>query len=281
MKCYYHTSDLDGRCSGAIVKHYERDCELVPIDYGYKSNLKHLRDEIVYMVDFTLEPFSRMIDLDKRTDLVWIDHHKSAIDEAKKRGFDPMGLRDCRYAACELTWKYCFPNKDIPFGVSLLGRYDVWDHQWLMQGDRSVVLMFQYGMRILDTDPSSQIWSKILECDDLFIDQVTTTGRAVAQYVEIDNERYAHGYSFTTEFEGYNCICCNRGMTNSKLFDTIWDEKSHDLMVTFCRTRNALWLVHLYTTHRAVDCGAIAKRHGGGGHQKAAGFRCKNLPFRI
>jgi nanoRNase/pAp phosphatase (c-di-AMP/oligoRNAs hydrolase) len=28
-----------------------------------------------------------------------------------------------------------------------------------------------------------------------------------------------------------------------------------------------------------VDCGAIAKSYGGGGHVKAAGFSCKDLPF--
>jgi len=281
MKCYYHAADLDGKCSGAIVKYYDQECELVPIDYGYKTNLKHLNDEVVYMVDFTLEPFSRMIDLDKRTDFVWIDHHKSAIDEASKRRFDPLGSRDIKYAACELTWKYCFPDTPVPKGVSLLGRYDVWDHDWLMVGDRSVVLMYQYGMRVLDTNPSSDIWARIFECDDSFNDHIIETGRSIAQYVEINNEHYVHGYSFTTTFEGYSCICCNRGMTNSKLFDTIWDEKSHDLMVTFCRTRNAVWLVHLYTARRGVDCGAIAKRYGGGGHEKAAGFRCRNLPFKI
>jgi oligoribonuclease NrnB/cAMP/cGMP phosphodiesterase (DHH superfamily) len=28
-----------------------------------------------------------------------------------------------------------------------------------------------------------------------------------------------------------------------------------------------------------MDCGAIAKRYGGGGHRKAAGFITQNLPF--
>ena len=34
MKCFYHSADLDGQCSGAIVKLARPDCELVGIDYG-------------------------------------------------------------------------------------------------------------------------------------------------------------------------------------------------------------------------------------------------------
>jgi len=30
-----------------------------------------------------------------------------------------------------------------------------------------------------------------------------------------------------------------------------------------------------------IDCGAIAKTFGGGGHKKAAGFQCGELPFEL
>ena len=32
--CFYHKADLDGVCSGAIVKHFVPDCELYGFDYG-------------------------------------------------------------------------------------------------------------------------------------------------------------------------------------------------------------------------------------------------------
>ena len=36
MKCFYHSADLDGHCSGAIVKMVYPECELIGINYGDK-----------------------------------------------------------------------------------------------------------------------------------------------------------------------------------------------------------------------------------------------------
>lgn len=284
MKCFYHKTDLDGKCSGAVVKCQYPECEMIPIDYGQKvESLKYIKDETVYMVDFTLEPFSRMIDLAERTNFVWIDHHRTAIEEAKKRSFNPSGVRDHNFAACELTWKYCFPDHDVPLGVTLLGRYDVWDHDWRKEewGPVNGVLLFQYGMRLEDGNPESSIWDDVFVDRIDFVDRIIERGRIVYQYVQQENEKYVNGFSFVTTFEDYTCICCNKGVANSKLFDSVWNEKEHDLMMTFCRANNEFWLVTLYAIDDRIDCGIIAKKYGGGGHRGAAGFRCKNLPFEI
>lgn len=34
MKCFYHSGDFDGICSGAIIKYKYPDCEMFGIDYG-------------------------------------------------------------------------------------------------------------------------------------------------------------------------------------------------------------------------------------------------------
>lgn len=36
MYCFYHSKDLDGKCSGAIVKYKFPDCNMIGIDYGDK-----------------------------------------------------------------------------------------------------------------------------------------------------------------------------------------------------------------------------------------------------
>ena len=37
------------------------------------------------------------------------------------------------------------------------------------------------------------------------------------------------------------------------------------------------WSFSIYTTKDDIDCSAIAKKRGGGGHKKAAGFEAKDL----
>ena len=76
MKCFYHSADLDGHCSGAIVKHKYPECELIGINYGDEFPWDDLDiDDPIYMVDFSLQPFDQMIKLGKHFNLIWIDHH--------------------------------------------------------------------------------------------------------------------------------------------------------------------------------------------------------------
>ena len=177
--CFYHKADLDGVCSGAIVKHFVPDVELVGFDYGMefpwdkvypdgRNGLKHT----VFMVDVSLPP-ADMKRLNEVADLVWIDHHKTAIAAIQPR---LPGLQIVGYAGCELAWlafsalaagdtyPHLFDNllakygSTIPEAVRLLGRYDVWDKDnpdWA-----SRILPFQYGVRTTKGiyDPTCDMW---------------------------------------------------------------------------------------------------------------------------
>ena len=114
--CFYHSADLDGVCSGAIVKHFVPDVELVGYDYGQpfpwdkvrpgidaendplwahlykpengyvlevfgdppKAAIETLKFEkrTVYVADVSLPP-EDMRRLAEVSNLVWIDHHAS------------------------------------------------------------------------------------------------------------------------------------------------------------------------------------------------------------
>jgi oligoribonuclease NrnB/cAMP/cGMP phosphodiesterase (DHH superfamily) len=273
MLCFYHGSDLDGHCSGAIINKKYGDVTLIPLSYGKYVSLDLVRGEVVYLIDFSIEPFAKMLELERKCEeLIWIDHHSSAIKRAEQESFNPTGVRDENKSACELTWEWCFPGEEVPLAVTLLGKYDTWHHDWSAD-----VLPFQYGMRAKHTIPGDPLWDVIF---DNFIGDLITAGKNIMEYVTTDNSRYINAFSFETIFEGYSCICCNRGLVDSRIFDDVWDPKIHDLMVTFCRSNNK-WLIHLYTNRVGINCGEIAKKYGGGGHRKAAGFRRKELPFKI
>lgn len=49
-------------------------------------------------------------------------------------------------------------------------------------------------------------------------------------------------------------------------------------MIVFVRDGKK-WTVSLYSKKDNVDCSKIATKYGGGGHKKAAGFECYELPF--
>lgn len=290
MKAFYHSADLDGHCSGAIVKHLNPECELFPINYGQEFPWDRITPyETVFMVDFTLQPFDQMERLSQMCRLVWIDHHKTEVEEALKRKFNPQGLREIGIGACLLTWQN-LTRKPVPEAVQLLAEYDVWNH------DNPKTLPFQYGFRFFeDTRPDNQeLWGEFFSGDDFsrkVLIEVVQTGETLLTYEDRQNAKFCRAYAFETAlrvpsltdaaFAEFPAVCCNRGFTNSKVFDSVYDPTKHDLMITFCRLKPPAykWTVSLYSTKEDVDCGQIARLFGGGGHKGAAGFQCEQLPF--
>jgi len=278
-KCFYHSADLDGHCSGAIVKMAYPECVMFGIDYGEEFPWDKInKDDEVYMVDFSLQPFSLMEELNKKCSLVWIDHHISAIKEERKSKAEIEGLRRDGIGACQLTWEYITEGKTstgrIPTFIKLLARYDVWDHS------NPQTVPFQYGMRLQDDTAPTNIdfWYQLFDVE--YVNRLTEDGSLVLQYEKKGNVEYVKACSFTTKLDGLTCLACNRMLTNSMLFDSVWDSKKYDAMLTFGWKKN-IWTVSLYTDKKNVDVSKVAKARGGGGHKGAAGFQCKELPFNL
>jgi hypothetical protein len=275
---------MDGICAAAIVASTSPDIILRPVDYGFPFPWGELRptDEVI-MVDFSLQPFEEMVRLSQLvSEFTWIDHHSSVINEYEKwkGSCEINGVQKIGPAGCELTWNFYFAGMPVPPAVSLLGRYDVWDLNWSPQ-----VLPFQYGIRLSDTSPRSELWNLLLEPHKPLygdvIDSICADGEVILKYQEGDNKEYCKARSFSTKFEGLRAICCNKGLSGSRLFDSVWDPEEHDIMLLFSRLPTKKWTVSIYTKKEGIDCGTLAKKHGGGGHLMAGGWECKELPFKV
>ena len=330
--CFYHRADFDGVCSAAIVKKFVPDCELFGIDYGdefpwakvaptffsrvvvddplpiekqleqngrlvFPGNSDEKRK--VYVVDFSLKP-DEMKCLAECCDLVWCDHHKSALESMA--GYAIPGVRSVFRAACELCWEYfALGASDPPEAVRLLGRYDVWDAK---NPDWARIEAFQFGARSMPglMDPLNDVWSHWLEDDAhgkrqrCSISEVELRGRAALSYR--DQEAAAQcregaqevvifppGGPFKNRwvnlqmYEGWKGLALNTAARGSWQFNSVWDPEKHDVMVAYCKLKTGKYRVSLYSTKPEVDCGAIAKSFGGGGHAGAAGFLCDELPW--
>lgn len=277
--CFYHSADLDGHCSGAIVRKAFPQAQLIGVNYGDEVPWDLInKDTLVVIVDFSF-PMADMHRIQAEAkDLVWIDHHKSAIEAAGKEDFYSPGIRRIGDAGCELAWEYFFDIGTMPRSVRLLGRYDVWAHH------DPEVLPFQMGLRLYNTSPErDSTWKPLLRKPDRFdvIDKITGEGIVVLTYQDKQNEMYAKSCAFETELGGLRCIAINRRLTNSKIFDSVYDPERHDAMLLFGWQKGE-WCCSLYTGNRPdVDVSEVAKLYGGGGHAGAAGFSCDTLPFAL
>lgn len=210
--------------------------------------------------------------------LIWIDHHKSAIEDylqsvVSDGNFLTSFLKN-GIAACELTWQLLFPNEPIPDAITLLGQYDTWrkDNITLWENE---ILPFQFGMRQIcnspETFPEHLFTSPTTAIDDIICD-----GTAILKYIGKTNETLCRRASFEHEFHGVRAICVNICGGNRDVFKSVYDESKHDIMMPFFFD-GVKWIFSLYTTKGDIDCSILAKIRGGGGHMKAAGFEAMTL----
>ena len=126
------------------------------------------------------------------------------------------------------------------------------------------------------------IWDVLLSTDYLksarLVYKIVRDGELLLNYIRQDNEKYCRAAAFETRLDGLLCIAINKMLTNSQLFDSVWDPEEYDAMLTFGHRQGA-WTVSLYSTREDVDCSSVCKARGGGGHKGAAGFQCQELPF--
>lgn len=324
IACVYRSIDLDGWMSAAIVKHWFNSTVEIPnkkdepintldfIGYNYGQPIPYLLEyDQVIMVDVSF-PFeelkgksvSRMFQLFQKlnANFIWIDHHISAIKDnigleyINDKGEDTStlfnGLRNTKYAACELTWQYFFPNEPMPEIVRLLGRYDCFGHKGTAEEIK--VLEFQYGARqsienyedAYNALKVSIINKTAIEYDTVWF-KIWIQGKSIYQYLYTEAKQvYKNGFEIlllenkdneTIGNQVKKFICINKERFNPINFGINYHDDGYDGAACFHRITGGKWAFSLYNDNGEVDCSAIAKQFGGGGNKGAAEFVVKNL----
>lgn len=277
MKIIHHSRDLDGYCSGAILKKRFPHGQLIPYDYGQAIPQIDEGDEVI-LVDVSFPMPAMIIEANKCKSFTWIDHHISAIKEFNELNeaglvhkITPF-LKD-GIAACELAWVWAFPDIGVPMAVNLLGMYDTWRNHDKKLWDTKI-LPFQYGMRTMCNSADSFPYALLDESLDEELDDIIQLGQIILDYQK-DQYAIAAKSAFTFEWKGCRCIALNGAGFSSMAFESVYDEEKHDIMMPF-KFDGTKWVFSLYTT-KEIDCSALAKSMGGGGHKKAAGFSVQTL----
>ena len=274
VRIYYH-NDADGRCSGAIAyRYFNGNCELYEMDYTKEFDFSVLsKDDIVYVLDYCLQPFELMLKLNNSCDLIWIDHHISAVKDYEASASSIHGIRDISKAACMLTWNYFYPNKEPNWAVKYIEDVDIW--KWEFEDDSK---LFFAGLELWDFTPKSFIWDYLFGEDaDAMVDKLKREGEFVDRFKVSFWKEIVSSFGFPLTFEGYtNCYACNQGKSGSNLFKSL--ESQFDIVIPFVYDgKSKQWRVSLFS--KTVDVSEIAKKFGGGGHKRAAGFETKVFPF--
>jgi oligoribonuclease NrnB/cAMP/cGMP phosphodiesterase (DHH superfamily) len=265
----YHDKDFDGIASGAILKEKYPHAKLQGYDHGRPIDFDIPKNVII--VDIAL-PMDIMFELSKTSKITWIDHHISSYNKyiklAEEHGEFCDVVFDVKNAACVNTWKYLYPDKDVPYAIQLIADYDIYNNSdkdhW-----NNEVLPFQYAMRTIcntiDEFPINIIYGSSL------IGKLIEKGTIILEYQRSTNEYISTRNAFESKFKGLNALCLNNLGGGSMTVDSVYDETKHDIIVLF-GFNGKKWHVFISTTKEHIDCSVIATSMGGGGHKMAAGF---------
>jgi oligoribonuclease NrnB/cAMP/cGMP phosphodiesterase (DHH superfamily) len=277
-KIYYH-NDLDGRCAGAIalrsdyLKKQKEPCDLFEVDYNDEVAIDKIGlDETLIILDYSFKPAKMNRILEKTKNILWIDHHESAFEFINEYSRKIEGLRDGKYSACELAWKYFHgDNTAVPKAVILIGDHDRWE---LKYGEMSE--NFCIGMYAHHHHPKDEIWDRLLTAgsSDLIV-EIRKEGSICRRVRDNFCLDYAARYGFECDFEGHKCFAMGLYKFGTEAFGE--KIKTYDICISFEFDGNN-YVVSLYS--EKINVARIAERYGGGGHKGAAGFVMKELPIR-
>jgi uncharacterized protein len=313
----YHDADFDGKLSNEACRFHlkllnpDATIHSYGWDYGRPvpvplhawfdpqlgdqfSNEWSLYDAI-YIVDLSVDELMARPEL--RDKIVWIDHHKSAIEKWDNRAGpisgNPVpnfqGIRIDGVAACRLCWawftwdvgqehlppltKSVFVDREIkePRLIRLAGEYDIWDDR---DPDAKVL---QFGLRALsETDLGRLVENQFSgEPTGVKLDDVITQGRAIKSYCDKQNDEYSASYSHTIKWEGLTFCALNIGQRGNSDLLKGGIRPEHDACFAWRYTGNGYAMVSLYhiAGKEHHDLSKIAVKCGGGGHKGACGFR--------
>lgn len=285
----YHQSDYDGILSMEAFRWHKnikhKDVEYIGWDYGNPvPKLDWKSFNRIYLLDISIQEL--LEDADLKPSLIWIDHHKTAIEK-----YDPTitGCRIDGVAACRLSWQWCrwerklintLPNKgqyrsrtvEEPELIRLAGEYDVWD---LRDPD---AFLLQLGLRSLSSIDYSMLveheFSSLIGVKSESMMHAIINGRNIQRYLDQESEKEVATYSHDVTWKGYTFLAMNAGKGSLQFKSGV--KPHHDGLLSWRCINGKQASVSLYgVSHKPdIDFSLLAQEMGGGGHRQACGFRC-------
>jgi oligoribonuclease NrnB/cAMP/cGMP phosphodiesterase (DHH superfamily) len=311
----YHHDDADGYAAAYIVGKYVKnelntEPQYIEMNYNKKIDLSIIdKDTKVYIVDYSIEP-DVMINLLKiTTDVIWLDHHKSAIEKyndwnsliEEATGVKKIkGIRLSGMCGATLSFLYINlkledtdkidKNKELtdnekdtlakyflsvaPIWLRLVDCWDTWY-------EVSPIFKDAEKLQIAIANCLSIDLFKKLDEEEDFLDELLETGKTYIEYRTQWAKEFMDKYGFDSNIHYKDTVIslfvANLGNANSKYFGDKID--AYDAVCSYCFD-GTRWNYSIYSNKENIDVSEIAKEFGGGGHKGAAGFSTNELIFR-
>jgi len=214
--------------------------------------------KVVAILDFSFDNTTTKKMIEDSEGLIVIDHHKSAIVELHDISNTHF---DMTKSGAMLSWEFFHPGKEPPKFIRYIQDRDLW--KWELEYSKEFSAAF-------DMVPFDFEEFEKFEDDSVF-DDAAKRGSYILAYSKTVIKKVCEKAS-SRKYNDLDVLVVNSSHWMSEIgarlspdcdFAIIWYYDHEDLNIK----------VSLRSFHEYVDVSEIAKRFGGGGHKKAAGFQ--------
>lgn len=262
----YHKDCNDGTTAAAVVLRKFPNAKTFPFSYDYSAQeinkvLNELDSETqVFTVDCIIG-VKNILDVGYK--VTTIDHHIGAKDEYEKIAQENKNFTfifENNRSGASLTWKYFFPEDEIPELVKLVEDSDLFIHK--------------YGQDTKDVHSYLSMYQNTPEAVITELDrdlvEIINKGKIISQYYNKKLSKQLETLPIFLKINEYEIPTYNIQSIFTSEAGRIFAEKNNKTVGIFSISGNKVKISFRSFGEQVPDALTIAKILGGGGHKRAA-----------
>lgn len=271
----YHANCCDG--TGSAFSFYlfnkHRTKKISNVQYHaafHGSKPPDVTGKNVLICDFSYKREVLFDMIKKANKLLIIDHHISAEKELSEID-ETYQIFDMTHSAAYLTWKYFFPNKQVPKLIQYIEDRDIWKKELEYIDEFSAwFFTLPHDFEIYDKYCDDKLLMEMIKTKGIFYKElndfyiVNASSSIVPKFTKINNKFYFIAYLNATIL---------KSDIGNKIFDIF---PNIDFSAIYnINDRNNCTKFSLRSTNKHVDVSTLSSYLGGGGHRNASGVVIK------
>lgn len=259
---YHGPGCTDGFASAWTARrHFGDRADYVPMQYGDEP--PDVTGREVWILDFS---FVRPVLLEmasKARRITVLDHHQSAQQELSGLATDNLKcVFDMERSGARLTWEHFFPDVQPHWLVLYAEDRDLW--AWKLWESRAV------NAALASYPHDFAVWDEMGKRHHLPSLGLVNEGRAILRYQQQLVDHLCQ-HAREVVIDGQRVLAVNTPLLISEVAGKLAENRPFG--ACWFETEDGLTVWSLRSTDQGVDVSEVARRQGGGGHKRAAGFQ--------
>lgn len=274
IRILYHSGCWDGfGAAWAAYKHFGTSgVSYIPVSYGRPLPRGLEKEDAVYILDFAYDRETLDALASRVAQLEVHDHHKSHIEELKTASYFHFDLYK---SGAVLAWERFHPDVPVPKLLEYVQARDLWKQDTVEKGEEIIAWLRSY-------EHDFELWDElVIALETRFVEIAMAGGGILRAERQMVQTMVRHPW--WTTIGGHEVPVVNATTLYSECGQALCQAFPEAPFAAYFTVRSDGVVQWGLRGLGKIDCSAVAKKYGGGGHHNAAGFveRGEDFALRI